>query len=424
MFDRRRILQASLAATALSVAGVRVSFASPATDKRLVVVILRGALDGLTAVPPVGDPDYASVRGKLAIARGDAHPLDATFALHPTLATMHTMWSAKELAVFHCIASPYRDRSHFDAQAVLETGGTSPHGHNDGWLNRALPAAGLDDGTRALAVADTTPLILLGKARTTSWMPATMPSVDEDFLSRVRALYAHDPQLGNALGEALKTEAAMQGTMSSSAPPAAPMQTQSGMDADPLADPNMNGDGKPKPQYANAKASLALLGAGAGKLLASPDGPRVAVLDFSGWDTHVGEGAADGILARRLAALDAALAALKHSLGPAWKDTAVVMATEFGRTVAPNGAGGTDHGTGTVAFLMGGTVAGGKVHAQWDGLKVGSLYQARDLPPRTDVRALFKGALADHLRLPRTAIEGTVFPDSGTVAPMSGLFTA
>lgn len=424
MFDRRRILQASLAATALSASGIRVAFASPATDKRFVAVILRGALDGLTAVPPIGDPDYASIRAALAITKAQALPLDATFGLHPTLGQMHDMWAAKELAVFHTIASPYRDRSHFDAQAVLETGGVTAHGFNDGWLNRALPAVGLDDGTRALAVAETAPLILLGKAKTTTWMPPSLPSADDDFLARVRGMYARDPVLGNSLAQALRTEASAQAAMDDKVMSAAAALQPAAMNMDPLADPKMSGDAKLKALYGGGQANLVALASGAGKLLSSPDGPRVAVLDFSGWDTHLQEGAAEGILARRLAALDAAMGALKTSLGPNWKNTAVVIATEFGRTVAPNGSGGTDHGTGTVAFLMGGSVAGGKVHAQWDGLKLGALYQARDLQPHADIRALFKAGLGDHLKVPRAAIESTVFPDSSATTPMAGLFAA
>ncbi|HEY1706838.1 MAG TPA: DUF1501 domain-containing protein [Rhizomicrobium sp.] len=417
MFDRRRLLGASLAATALSASGIRIAFASPVTDKRLVVAILRGAVDGLTAVPPIGDPDYAKIRGSLAIAQTAALPLDTTFGLHPAFAQLHEMWVAKQLVVFHAIASPYRERSHFDGQAALETGGAKPDGFRDGWLNRALPGAGLADNGRALAVAETAPLILLGKSRAATWMPEILPSADEDFLERVRALYAHDPILGRSLSQALKTEASARAAMDdpSTAPSAAPvagaMTENTGM--------AMNGQ-----RPAAGLASLTALASGAGKLLAAPDGPRVAVLDFSGWDTHVAEGTTDGTLARRIAALDAALGALKTALGPTWKDTAVIVATEFGRTVAPNGSGGTDHGTGTVAFLLGGSVAGGQVRATWGGLKPAELYQARDLQPHADIRSLFKAGLTDHLTVPRKDLEKTVFPDSSASPPMQGLFVA
>jgi uncharacterized protein (DUF1501 family) len=191
-----------------------------------------------------------------------------------------------------------------------------------------------------------------------------------------------------------------------------------------LGDPNMSADAKLKALYRGGQANLTALAAGAGKLLAAADGPRIAVLDFSGWDTHLQEGAASGILARRLAALDGAMNAMKVALGPHWKQTAVVIATEFGRTVAPNGSGGTDHGTGTVAFLAGGRVAGGRVFARWDGLKPGALYQGRDLQPRSDLRSLFKASLGDHMKVSRATLEGSVFPDSHAAAPLQGLFSA
>jgi uncharacterized protein (DUF1501 family) len=297
---------------------------------------------------------------------------------------------------------------------------------NDGWLNRALPSLGLDDGSRALAVAETAPLILLGRAQTTSWMPDATRATDDDTMGRLRALYAGDPVLRNSLDKALKTEAAAQAAMDdhSMAPSAGPSLSDGDLMAT-LNDPRATPEAKLKALARGGQANLVALASGAGKLLAAEDGPRVAVLDFSGWDTHLQEGAAQGLLARRLAALDAALGALKSTLGPHWKQTAVVVATEFGRTVAPNGSAGTDHGTGTVAFLAGGSVAGGgQVHASWDGLKPGALYQGRDVPPRSDLRGLFKAGLADHLRVARKTLEGTVFPDSGSVQSMAGLFAA
>jgi uncharacterized protein (DUF1501 family) len=157
---------------------------------------------------------------------------------------------------------------------------------------------------------------------------------------------------------------------------------------------------------------------GAGKILAHEGGPRVGVFDISGWDTHFNQGAGEGQLARRLQQLDDGLAALKTSLGPAWGKTVVVAASEFGRTVAVNGTGGTDHGTAGIAFMLGGAVAGGNIHAQWRGLKQSSLRDGRDLPAQTDTRALFKAALADHLGVSRQALEDRVFPDSaGAPAP-------
>jgi uncharacterized protein (DUF1501 family) len=388
------------AAGALAVwdAPIRYAFASVPTDRRFVVVILRGALDGLAVVPPHGDKDYASVRGSLAIA--SPLDLDGFFGLNPALTNVKAMYDAREVAIFHNICSPYRDRSHFDGQNVLETGGSGPHVLQDGWLNRALTPMGLGDGEHALAVAQTPPLLLSGPARATSWMPATLPAPDEAFLDRMRLLYAKDPVLLASLNSALDLQ----------------NQARSAMD-DPSAKPGMGGAG-------NGYGNLTPLFTGAGKLLAASDGPRVAVLDAGGWDTHFNQGSNDGQLARRLQALDAALDALKTSLGPAWAKTAVVMATEFGRTVHVNGSGGTDHGTGGAAFVLGGAVDGGKVHAEWTGLSTAALQDGRDQPPRTDLRALFKGLLAGHMGVSNAALQSAVFPDSAGVVPLNGLIRA
>jgi len=404
MTTRRTILKSMAAASALTVwdAPLRSAFASINTDRRFVVVILRGALDGLAAVPPHGDPDYASIRAQLALDRNGGpapiHDLDGFFGLNPGFTNLKAMYDAKEAILFHNICSPYRNRSHFEGQNCLENGGTAPHALNDGWLNRALVPMGLANGTSAVAIEQTPPLLLTGPAKATSWMPAELPEPDSAFLAKVRALYAHDAVLSTSLDAGIN------------------LQNQAQMMND---DPNAK-SGKYKASYGN----LTPLFAGAGQLLAHANGPRVAVLDASGWDTHVAEGAGDGQLARRLQALDQALDALKTALGPAWTKTAVVMATEFGRTVRPNGNGGTDHGTGGAAFLLGGAVAGGSVKADWVGLKPSVLTDGRDQPVKTDLRALFKGLLADHMGVSQAALNATVFPDSGDVAPIKGLIRA
>ena len=394
MITRRHILSTMTAAGAMSVwdGSLSSAFAAVPGERRFVFVILRGALDGLAAVPAYGDPDYAGVRGGLALARTGANPLldlDGFFGLHPALVNLKSYYDAKQAAVFHAICTPYRNRSHFDGQNVMETGGTAPNLMHDGWLNRALTAMG---GKRqAIAVAPTPPLVLTGKARATSWMPDTLPEPDESYFARVAALYDGDKVLGASLQSAMALRA----------------QSRAAMD-DPAS--------KQKP-----KADLIPLFQGAGRLLAMADGPRIAVLDASGWDTHINEGAGDGQLARRLSALDSALDAMKAALGAAWNQTAIVVATEFGRTVKPNGSGGTDHGTGGAAFLLGGAVAGGTVHAEWMGLKPEALKDGRDLPARSDLRALFKTVLADHMGVPRAALNGSVFPESGTAKAFKGL---
>lgn len=400
--SRRSLLQGLSATMALTLwdAPLKFAFAAMPGDRRLVVVILRGAVDGLAAVPPHGDKDYAAIRGQLALATDGAtplHDLDGLFGLHPALANMKSLYDARELLVFQNICSPYRDRSHFEGQNVLETGAAKPHALGDGWLNRALAPMGLADGGHALAVAQTPPLLLTGPARATSWMPASLPTPDAAFLAQVKLLYRSDRALSQSLDDALA------------------LQDAAAIASDDPSDRKM-GPGN--------NANLTPLFAGAGRLLAADAGPRVAVLDISGWDTHINEGAGDGALARRLAALDGALDGLKTALGPAWSKTAIVMATEFGRTARPNGNGGTDHGTGGASFLLGGAVAGGHVRAEWTGLSSAALQDGRDQPARTDLRSLFKGVLAEHMGVPASALNGNVFPDSAGAPAMTGLIRA
>ena len=405
MLTRRTFFKCGIAGGTLALAGTRarLAFAALPDDRRFIVVILRGGLDGLAAVPAHGDPDYANLRRSLALPKSGLDApidLDGFFGLHPSLHNLAEMWREKELAIFHNVSTPYRNRSHFDAQNVLETGGAKPHVLNEGWLNRALGPLALDGGDGALAVSSSPPLLLDGKARVASWTPPRMPAADEEFLARIAALYARDPVLSTGLKNALLTRAA----------------TATAMHDMP--------SGANRPNGAPQAGEVAPLMEGAGKILAAADGPRIGVFDISGWDTHSNQGAGQGQLARRLQLLDEGLLALKTSLGPAWKKTVIVTASEFGRTVAVNGTGGTDHGTAGIAFLFGGAVAGGNIHAEWRGLKPSALKDGRDLPAQTDTRALFKAALADHLGVPKLVLEDTVFPDSAAAAGLKGLIRA
>jgi uncharacterized protein (DUF1501 family) len=337
------------------------------------------------------------VRAQLALQTGTGgiHDLDNFFGLNPAFTNLKGLYDARQLVVFHNICSPYRDRSHFDGQNVLESGGVKPHLLQDGWLNRALAPM---QNAPALAIAQSPPLMLSGPVQAASWMPATLPSPDEVFLNQVRALYARDAVLKDALSSAMSLQATAANAMD-----------------DPSSKMMAKGAG-------GGGNNLTPLFHGAGRLLAAPDGPRVATLEASGWDTHVAEGAADGQLARRLQALDAAIDAMKTVMGSAvWDKTAVVMATEFGRTVRPNGNNGTDHGTGGAAFLFGGAVDGGKVRAEWVGLGADKLQDGRDQPARTDLRSLFKGVLAEHMGVSNAALNGTVFPDSAAAPALKGL---
>lgn len=364
------------------------SFVQAAGDKKFVFVLLRGGLDGLAALPPVGDPDYARVRGRLA--PNDPLPLDGTFALHPRLAQFHALYQAGELLPVHACATAYRERSHFDAQNVLETGAAAPFGRDRGWLNAALGQLPARSGELGVALSPQAPLVLRGDAAVATWSPSALPSPDDDTLMRLMDLYERtDPALASALQAAQAANAI-------------------------AADGDMSGG------RGGARAMRALARIAA-SFLKEPNGPVAAVIEMGGWDTHANQALEQGVLARNLAALDAGIATLKTELGPVWSDTLVFVATEFGRTAAPNGAGGTDHGTAAAAFLAGGPVAGGRVLADWPGLSARALHEGRDLRPTIDLRGVLKGALGPHLQISVRALDAHVFPDSGAAPGVDGL---
>jgi uncharacterized protein (DUF1501 family) len=419
---RRQFLQAGmLAAGGTALSGL--TFGRGTTGRaRLVLVLMRGALDGLAAVPPHGDPAYARLRGELALrppgVQGGALPLDGTFGLHPGLPFLHESFQAHELVVFQAVATPYRERSHFDGQDVLESGLTTPHTGETGWLNRALAALPSHARQEAgVALGAGIPRVMRGPAEITSWSPTRLPDVDEDTLTRLSDLYTGDPLLASRLSEALAAEALAKGGEMQAPDPG---MAERPMDARPQSASSAGAtDGQPRKAGRYDEVVQA-----AARFLRREDGPQVAVLDTSGWDTHAGEGGAEGQLAGRLRVLDAGLALLKTGLGPVWTDTAVLLATEFGRTAAINGTKGTDHGTGTAAFLVGGAVRGGRVVADWPGLSTGALYQGRDVKPTLDLRAVLKGVLHEHLAVPEGPLASTVFPDSQGVKALAGLMRA
>lgn len=369
------------------------AFAATTEDARFVLVILRGGLDGLAAVPAYGEGRYPGLRGALALdgpgTVGGVLPLDGLFGLHPALASLHRMYGQGELAVAHAIASPYRERSHFDGQKVLEAGGTSPATSAGGWLNRALVAMTEAGAEReAIALAEAVPLVLRGPATVSSWAPSRLPDSDEDTLARIRRIYeATDPELAERLTGALNAR-------------------------DLAGAAGMNGSMRAGGQ------ALTPLTTAAARFLAAEDGPRIAVLEAGGWDTHANQGAASGGLANRLGQLDAGLQSLRTELGPEWARTTVVVVTEFGRTAAVNGTRGTDHGTAGAAFVAGGAIDGGRVITDWPGLGERDLYEGRDLRPTLDLRALFKGVLHEQFGVGEAVLETGIFPDSKGVAPI------
>jgi uncharacterized protein (DUF1501 family) len=364
--------------------------ASAANDPRLLIVVLRGGMDGISAVVPFGDTHYVSMRGELAIPAASTIRLNSFFGLHPALPKFAALYQASEAAIVHATCVPLRNRSHFDAQDNLENGLPGLTSNATGWLNRlltALPAGAPIKSRGAIQVGDA-PLILRGPAPVLGWSPTWFDHVDNPLLYMIRTLYRErDPTLLAALDRGLK--------------------------ADALAERGSPDDG--------SISTLRKGFRGAGRLLAASDGPRIAVLSVDGFDTHSDQGGTSGMLADVLGDLDVALSEFKTTAGASWAQTVVVMATEFGRTVRKNGDGGTDHGVGTVTLLAGGAVNGRRVFGDWPGLAPANLYEASDLKPTTDVRAVFKGVLRDHIGVPATLLNTTIFPGSAAVAPMPNL---
>ncbi len=396
MANRRQVLRA--AALGAGYALTPRAFADADTDARFVLIILRGAADGLAIAPPYGDVNYTATRGELALPQpqqtGGVLKLDGLFGLHPSLSGVHEAFRQGQASIVHAIASPYRERSHFDGQDVLENGGTQVGVMRDGWLNRALaPIGGRLGDEVAIAMAQNTPLVLRGPNSVTSWAPSRLPETDDSTIARLQDLYAEDAFFSRRLAQALKSQAIAEGGSGME------MRRRRGNDA---------------AQFRTTMQATA-------RFLTAEDGPRIAVLDAGGWDTHANQGASTGALANRLAALDAGVSSLRQALGDVWRTTVVAVVTEFGRTVRPNGTRGTDHGTASAAMLIGGAVNGGKVRTDWPGLATADLFQGRDLRPTLDMRGLSKGILRDHLGVAEATIETSVFPDSRDATAIEGL---
>ncbi|WP_087753703.1 DUF1501 domain-containing protein [Paraburkholderia caledonica] len=382
MSSRRQFLQIAAAGAGAILVSPRIAFASVVTDRRFVFVIQRGAADGLNIVVPYAEPAYATLRGPLAIDASSARRLDGTFALHPALVQIGAMYADRQALFVHAVASPYRDRSHFDGQNVLETGGASPYRVKDGWLNRLvaqLPSA----RENAIAFAPTVPMALRGNAEVTSYAPSALPQAPDDLLMRVSQLYDQDAQL-RPLWESAMTARGLAGD-------------------------------------AGARQDPASLGKLAASFLSRDDGPRIAMIETGGWDTHSAQSTR---LANQLKALDTMLSALRDNMGPAWSKTTVLVATEFGRTAAANGTGGTDHGTGSVGMVLGGAVAGGRVIADWPGLAPRDLYEARDLKPTTSLDSLIAGVASEGLGLDPQRTARALFSQTVATKPLTGIVRA
>ena len=397
MIDRRHWL--GRAAVAAWAPWAQLSFAATPTrpsGNRLVLVVLRGGLDGLSAVPAIGDTAFHAARGPLANFAGPTLPLEGPFALNPLLGEMHSMYLAGEMAVIHAVGLPYRERSHFDAQQVLESGGSRPHELTTGWLGRALAAT----GSSGMALSTAVPLVMRGSPQVDTWAPSALPEPSADLVGRLASMYAGDPALAAALERARNLHAT----------------------------PGMNNPGQGGAGNGGRQAVVALARKAA-EFLRQPAGPRVAVLEIGGWDSHTNQAAPQGALSSNLRTLDATLAALRDGLsqGPgdhnAWAGTVVVVASEFGREVAVNGTLGTDHGTGGVAFVLGGAIQGRCVWADWPGLAPAQRFEGRDLRITTDLRSILRPLLGGHLHVPRSALDREVLPGSAGLPSLDLLRT-
>lgn len=384
-FDRRSLLAGSLLGAG-SLALPRLVFAQGTGSRNLLFVLLRGAADGMAMLAPVGDPGFEALRGAALADYENAPRLGSFFAVHPALAQIAKSAQAGEALFIHAAATAYRERSHFDGQNLLESGGTAPYATKDGWLNRL---AGLmnEHGSaplRALAIAPAVPLALRGDAPVSNYAPSALPQASEDLLARVSLLYGADGELGPLWARALETRA---------------------MAAD---------DGLKNLRDASAAGELAA------SLMRGDSGARIGMIELGGWDTHANQ---RGAFARSARQLDALLAAYRTAMGAVWADTMVVVATEFGRTARLNGTGGTDHGTASAALVMGGAVRGGRVIADWPGLADGKLCEGRDLAPTTALESVIAGAVAEHLRLDPKLAMARLFPGRSD-APLSGIIRA
>lgn len=383
--NRRSLLLAGCAATLVSVAPGARAATQASQGHKLIVVILRGAMDGVAALPKIDDPDIRAHRATLIDMK--ATPLSDGFALHSAMPTLAAMYASKEAAFVPALAGPYRERSHFEAQDLLECGEVA-RVSADGWLNRALQKA--PAAYSAVSIGPAQPLILRGAStNTSSWSPAILPEASDDTLARLLDLYENDPVLKLALVSALGADS-----------------VAGGMEMNAMG----GGRGGPAQYVPQLQA--------AGKFLSQPDGPEIAVVSLEGWDTHTQQNAA---LQQRFTALDNGIKALKAALGETWKKTALVAVSEFGRTVRVNGGGGTDHGTGGLAILAGAAIKGGRMFGDWPSLKSSALFENRDLMPTVDSRQVFKGLLRDQLGWAQNDLDASVFHDSASAKAINGL---
>jgi uncharacterized protein (DUF1501 family) len=369
-------------------------------NKKLVVVILRGGIDGLNVVVPHGDADYYHLRPTIGVQRGSLFDLDGHFGLHPALSALEPYWKNKTLAFVHASGSPDPTRSHFDAQDYLESGVPGSKVISTGWLNRLLTQLPAKvSPVRAISFGPTMPRICSG--------PATVATVAPE--SKNRSLSVDKPAIEQAFDQLYMSRkdemsAVYSQALSAHKEVTMALDVADKQDKEALREQIIANKGAPLPRNYN------YFGKQIAGLFRTDPSVQVAFVDFGGWDTHVNQGAAQGQLANHLTPLGAGLAELIKGLGPLYNDSQIVVMSEFGRTAHENGNGGTDHGHGNVIWLMGGDVPGGKVYARWAGLNTGGLYESRDLAATTDFRSVLCASLAEHMGLSSVALNN-IFPD-------------
>jgi uncharacterized protein (DUF1501 family) len=384
--DRRSFMRQMCLGGIATFALPGVTFAQVKHGGRFVFVLLRGGFDGLAAVVPYGDDAYARLRSGFAFEESELFALNDLFGLAPGLSPLRDLWQANELVAVHAMAIPYRTRSHFDGQAILETGIDRPIGSSDGWLNRLLQVMSGDRS--GIAIAAGMPRSLTGTYEVQTWSPTQLGMVDDAYLQRLGALY--------------RTDKALYGRFE------AAVQQQDTVGEEPMARGNAR------------RSGVTAIMQAAAKILRQDDGPNIAAMEFSGWDTHANQGLAGGALDRLLGQLAEGLMAFRTDMGPAWSNTTVVVMTEFGRTARANGTRGTDHGTAGAGFLIGPKVKKSVAFADWPGLDDRALFEGRDLKPTLDVRAVLKAAIAGSFDLSRPQLN-RVFPNAPDVRPLYDL---
>ena len=380
LLDRRSLLGLSIGGVALAYAG-RAATQSRGARPKLVVVIARGAMDGLSVTVPFDDPNYRALRGGLARPApgesGGVLALGDGFGLHPALTGLKALHAAGQMRFAPAVATSDRGRSHFDAQDALENGGDGRRRLSDGWLNSSLVASG--GGSKGLSIGVQTPLILRGPAATANWAPGGRIGSDDRIAMLLQDLYGVDPLLHDNLAQGLATEALVS-----------------------------RDDARLRPNDTEG------LGRTVARLMAGDAGTDVVALSIDGWDTHTRQ---ESQMLRRLTDLDRLIGGLREGLGEQWGDTVLMVATEFGRTARANGTLGTDHGTGSSVLLAGGALRRGGPIGDWPTLADSRLLEGRDLRPTLDARSIFKGVLRDHLGVDRAALDTVVFPGSAAEAP-------